>query len=81
MLLEIKNKQVAQLLIEHLGFIFVAVDVDEIQYIEPPSGMSNTKARKIVSSAIKMNLAMQDMFKAKTRYNNLVKEINKIVMS
>lgn len=79
MLLEIKKHEVAQYLITHQGFNFVAIDVDDVQYLEPPPGMSNTKARKLVSAVIKINLAMQDLQKAKVRYNKLAEEINKIV--
>lgn len=80
MLLEIKKQEVANYLITHQGFNFVATDVDGVLYLEPPSNMSNTKARKLVSAVIKINLAMQDLQKAKIRYNKLAEEINKIVM-
>ena len=79
MLLEVKKHEVAQYLIEYQGFKFIASDVDDVWYLEPPEGMSNTKARKLVSAVIKINLAMQDLIKAKLRYNKLAKEINKIV--
>lgn len=79
MLLKIKKQEVANYLIEQQGFNFVATDVDDACYIEPPASISNTKARKLVSAVIKLNLAMQDLMKAKTRYNKLAEEINKIV--
>jgi uncharacterized protein with NRDE domain len=80
MLLKIKKQEVANYLIEQQGFNFVATDVDDVWYIEPPSTISNTKARKLVSAVIKLNLAMMDLMKAKTRYNKLAEEINKIVL-
>lgn len=80
MLLKIKKPEVASYLIENQGFTFVATDVEDFCYLEPPANMSNTKARKLVSSVIKLNLAMIDLMKAKTRYNKLAEEINKIVI-
>lgn len=80
MLLKIKKREVANYLIAQQGFTFVAEDVDDVWYIEPPTNMSNTKARKLVSSVIKLNLAMMDLMKAKTRYNKIAEEINKIVI-
>lgn len=79
MLLKVKKQEVATYLIQHQGFTFVAQDVEDVQYLEPPTGMSNTKARKLVSAVINLNLALQDLMKAKSRYNKLAEEINKIV--
>jgi len=80
MLLKIKKPEVANYLITQQGFKLVAEDLDDVLYIEPPEAMSNTKARKLVSSVIKLNLAMMDLMKAKSRYNKLAEEINKIVL-
>jgi len=79
MLLKVKKQDVATLLIAQHGFKFVASDVDNYFYIEPPANLSNTRARKMVSKFIKLSLARQDLIKAKEKYNKVAEEINKIL--
>ncbi len=80
MLLKIKKKEIANYLIDEQQFKFVAEDLDNVWYIEPPADMSNAKARRLVSAVIKLNLAMMDLVKAKNRYNTVVEDLNKIVI-
>lgn len=80
MLLKVKKQEAANLLISDYGFKFVATDVENASYLEPPENMSNSKARRLVSSFIKLTLARSDLLKAKEKYNRIAEEINKIVL-
>jgi len=80
MLLKVKKADVANTLMMKYKFKFVASDVEDAMYIEPPDNISNSQARKLVSAHIKLSLATGDLFKAKEKYNKVAEEINKIVL-
>jgi len=80
MLLKVKKSEVANTLMKKYNFKFVASDVEDAIYIEPPENISNSQARKLLSSHIKLSLALGDLFKAKEKYNKVATEINKIAL-
>lgn len=79
MLLKVKNQEVADALIFNHNFKCIAADLDNILYLEPPSELSNSKARKLLQSHVKLHLARIDLLNAKNKYNKLVDEINKSI--
>lgn len=76
---DIRNVDIMKSLVDR-GFSVINNSPD-CWTMESPSGLSSTKARKVISLCIKLHSAAKDLSKASKRYNYLIDEINKVNLS
>lgn len=75
---DIRNPEIAQELIR-IGFTLYNTSPD-CWTLEAPLEMSATKARKVISTIIKLYLAAKELNRAQSKYDNLLNKINKLDM-
>lgn len=74
---EIKNQEIA-LTLEERGFTILVPDeevAEEIWLMQAPQHLSATKAKKIVSTIIRLYSTAKEMSRAQVRYDKLVNEL------
>lgn len=73
---DIRNAEIAQELIR-IGFILHNT-IPDCWTLEAPPSMSATKARKVISTIIKLYMAAKELNRAQSKYDNLLNKINKL---
>jgi hypothetical protein len=76
---DIKNEEIAQALVEQ-GFTIFSVSTDGWT-MEAPETVSATKARKIISTVIKLYIAAKEVNRSNQRYEYLLEKLERLHLS